>query len=383
MDNIKKLYKGSRLIETIKNYSLVDKSDQVEEIEEGLIEDDHFYTDKEFWSTITSNPEASIGNRFNLYYFVVSNWVARVPGLFWTDNSQLLRREAKSNIAFKSNDWVEFYPPGKSKKVMGGIGTIRLSPSESGSVLLSVSAGCNASSGIPILVFPDVMDQLNLRQGDAVCISGAKWHPMSVQWASSFASTKDIPRGYLVVDTINKIQIIDRDYPVTYHPFSLMEYQSEDALLYDFVYVTADTKVESSKKKIEMFFENYAKKEGRNGEYLLNPDMISPIFESRYMSPSELNEPSQKANVELLYERIRNAQFNNASIEQLVLKLPKYYDSSSSARTLAKNVGLNVSLIADGPPVSILAQIIQKSIENELIESLIDRVIFEYPQIFK
>lgn len=60
--------------------------------------------------------------------------------------------------------------PGKSKKVLGGIGTILLSPDINGNVLMSVSAGCNASTGIPLLIFRSVLEILNIQQGDIVDI---------------------------------------------------------------------------------------------------------------------------------------------------------------------------------------------------------------------
>jgi hypothetical protein len=120
---------------------------------------------------------------------------------------------------------------------MGGVGTLLLPPTDEGKILLSVSAGCNASTGIPLLCFPEVYDHLKIKQGDCVIIRGAKWLPMDMHWASKFASTKDIPRGYLVIDSIDKIRVLNRNYPVAYHPFSLMEYEYQDSLFYDFVYV--------------------------------------------------------------------------------------------------------------------------------------------------
>lgn len=90
-----------------------------------------------------------------------------------------------------------------------------------------------------------------------------------------------MPRGYLVLDNLEQIEIIGRGCPIVYHPFSIMEYEHKDSLLYDFVYVTADSKAKDVELQIENFFNDYSKKDGRNGEYLLNPNIINPIFESR------------------------------------------------------------------------------------------------------
>jgi len=110
---------------------------------------------------------------------------------------------------------------------LGGIETIHLPPNDVGKRLISITSSCNSSVGIPILVYPEVYDYLNLKQGDVVDIEGAKWQQMDIPWAKRFASTKKIPRGYLIIDSINQIKVSNYqiNVPVIYHPFSIMEYQ--------------------------------------------------------------------------------------------------------------------------------------------------------------
>ena len=378
---LKELYKGTKLIETIENYAL---AEEVNSLNENISNDENFWfsNDEEFWRNVITDPTKYWNQKIDLFDFVVSDWVARVPGLYWTSSSEQIRQHKKEDIALKSKQWIEFYPPGKSKKVMGGVGTLLLPPTDEGKILLSVSAGCNASTGIPLLCFPEVYDHLKIKQGDCVIIRGAKWLPMDMHWASKFASTKDIPRGYLVIDSIDKIRVLNRNYPVAYHPFSLMEYEYQDSLFYDFVYVTADSKVKNVNSEIEHFFKEYAKKEGRNGEYLLNPNIVSPIFESRYSCPSELSSTSEKAKLNLLYERIRKTYFKDQSVEVLMIKLPQYYQSSVSVRTLAKKIGLNVSLLVEDSAVNMSFQLIDLCIKKEIVENLVDRLTVDYPQIF-
>lgn len=380
--SLKELYKGAKLIETIENYAL---AEELNSINENITNDESFWfsNDEEFWKNIIADPTKYWNQKVDLYDFVVSDWVARVPGLYWTLSSEHIRQHKKEDIALQSKQWIEFYPPGKSKKVMGGVGTLLLPPTDEGKILLSVSAGCNASTGIPLLCFPEVYDHLKIKQGDCVMIRGAKWLPMDMHWASKFASTKDIPRGYLVIDSIDKIQVLNRNYPVAYHPFSLMEYEYQDSLFYDFVYVTADSKVKNVNSEIEHFFKEYAKKEGRNGEYLLNPNIVNPIFPSRYLSPTELTQASEKAKLNLLYERIRGAYFKEQSVEQLMIKLPQYYQSSVSVRTLAKKIGVNVSLLVEDSAVNMSSQLIDLCIKKEMVVNLVDRLTIDYPQIFK
>ena len=379
--SLKELYKGTKLIETIENYALAEEITLVNQ-DEVNTDKFEFYNDQQFWSSIINEPSKYWNQKIDLYNFVISDWIARVPGLYWISSSEKIRQHKKEDIALQSKQWIEFYPPGKSKKVMGGVGTLLLPPTDEGKVLLSISAGCNASTGIPLLCFPEVYDHLKIKQGDCVMIRGAKWLPMDKNWSSKFASTKDIPRGYLVIDSIDKIQVLERNYPVIYHPFSLMEYEYQDSLFYDFVYVTADSKVKNVNSEIEHFFKEYAKKEGRNGEYLLNPNIVSPIFESRYSCPSELSSTSEKAKLNLLYERIRKTYFKDQSVEVLMIKLPQYYQSSVSVRTLAKKIGLNVSLLVEDSAVNMSFQLIDLCIKKEMIENLVDRVTVDYPQIF-
>lgn len=380
--SLQQLYKGSKIIETLENYSL---------IEEGsIIEKDYnrktvkyFYSEENFWKTIIDNPSNYWGREIDLFSFVISDWVARVPGLFWTESSISMRNHNDTDIAIQSKEWTEFNPPGKSKKVLGGIGTLLLPPTDDGKIIMSVSASCNASTGIPLLIFPEVIDAHKLKQGNFVSIRGAKWQPMNIQWASQFDSVLGIPRGYLIIDKPEKIEVFNDNYPVVYHPFSIMEYEYKDTILYDFVYATADSKVENIDLQIEKFFKEYRKKDGRNGEYLLNPNIIKPIFESRYLSPKELQKPSEKAKLKLLYERVRNSNFNGIAIEKLVNELPKFYFSKESIITLARNIGINPQNLADDSATSMSAQLISICIEKEKVEILIDRMVVDYPQIFK
>ena len=210
------------------------------------------------------------------------------------------------------------------------MGILLLPPTDEGKVLISVSVGCNASTGIPVQLFPEVIEALKIKQGDIINIRNAKWQPMNIQWSKQFASTKDVPRGYLVVDNLEKIEMVGGGYPIVYHPFYIMDYEHKDSLLYDFVYVTVDSKAKDVKLQIEKFFNDYSKKDRRNGEYILNPNIINPIFESRYTCPSELQKPSEKAKLKLLYQRVKDVHFNNVAIDLLINDLPKFYQSISS-----------------------------------------------------
>ena len=385
MNNMRefKAIKGTKMIETIENYSIAenDTHSSFQNIESKY--DSIFYTDKDFWDTRLRYPKEFGDKTVGLYNFVISEWVARVPGLYWADSSASIRQHTEDEIAVKSKEWTEYTPPGKSKKVLGGIGTILLPVDDMGKRIVSASSSCNSSLGVPLLIFPDVWEYLKLCQGDIVIIKNAKWQSVDLTWSHRFASTRNIPRGYLVIDKIDKIEIIERDYPIVDNPFSIMEYQKGDALLYDFVYLTIDSKVNNAKQETEEFFSNYAKKDSRNGRYLINPNMVDPIFDAKYMTPSEMHLPTQKAQIELLYERIKNENFDKITLNELIELLPKYYDSTSSIRRLVKNLGVSVSIIQEDSPASMSAQLINFCLRSNKIEELVDRMMVEYPKIFK
>lgn len=379
--SLTELYKGAKVIEIIENYAL--SKTPVSRVYEDYVSGSYrFYSDQNFWDSIIAAPSKYWGRKISLNQFIVSDWVARVPGLYWSAAAEVMRRHIMpQDIAIQSREWIEFNPPGKSKKVLGGIGTLLLPPAADGKVLFSVSSGGNASTGIPVLCFPEVMSTLNIKQGDCVTINKAIWYPMDMNWAARFASTRDIPRGYLVIDAIDKINVLKSDCPVVYHPFSIMEYEYESGLFYDFVYLTVDSKRKDVDQEIADFFHYYSRKEGRYGQYLLNPNIVNPLFESVYESPAEFRHKSEMAKLNLLYKRVRDTYFKGESIEHLIIKVSQLYQSASSIKTLARSIGLNVALLADDSAASMSSQLINLCIEREMVESLIDRIAFEYPEI--
>lgn len=377
-------YKGAKIIETIENYSIVKNRLASDIHNANSCSESFIIDDKEFWHKVTNNQNEFWNKKFSFYHFVVSDWVARVPGLFWTEYSAEIRKHSEQDIAIESKDWIVFHPPGKSKKVLGGIGTIHLPPNDEGKKLISITSSCNASVGIPILIFPEVYDHLNLKQGDVVDIEEVKWQQMDIPWAKRFASTERVPRGYLIIDSIDQIRVSrDENVPVLYHPFSIMEYQSKDALLYDFVYLSLDSKVKNQRKKIETFFNDYANQENRNGSYLINPDITNPTFETQYISPAEMQRPSEKAKIDLIYQRIRNVSFNDATLDELIHALPNYYNTNVSISALSQRIGISPAFLADDNAASMSAQLINYCMKTNKIEELIDRMIVEHPTIFR
>jgi hypothetical protein len=379
---LSKAYKATKIIEAIENYSLFEINKLKESKSTRKKRNDWYYSDHEFWKKVISTPENFWNRKMNFSQFTLCDWVSRVPGLYWTKYSEEIRRHSKKDIARQSRQWIELKPFGKSKKVVGGIGTLLLSPNDEGKRLMSVSSSCNASVGIPVLISPNVFDSLKLEKGDVINIMNATWQPMDSHWSVRFASTQNIPKGYLIIDSPEKVSIIKKDMPFAFQPFSIMEYQKDDALLYDFVYLGVDNKLKNLNSVIQKFFNYYAKKEDRHGTYLLNPNMIQPLFETQYTTPSEMQSPSEKAKLQLIYKRIRKQEFKKTTLDKLIETLPHFYDSSIAIRRLAKTVGVSSAMFQEDNAASMSAQLINYCFETNKIEELTDRMIVEYPQIF-
>lgn len=121
--SLKELYKGTKLIETVENYAL---AEEVNSIKEDILNDECFWfsNDEEFWRNIIANPIKFWNQKIDLYNFVVSDWIARIPGLYWTPSSEQIRQHKNEDVALQSKQWIEFHPPGKVKKSDGRFGYI-------------------------------------------------------------------------------------------------------------------------------------------------------------------------------------------------------------------------------------------------------------------
>ncbi|SFT96429.1 hypothetical protein SAMN04489724_3011 [Algoriphagus locisalis] len=375
-------FKGAKIIEAIENYRvLADKRELVTE-EEPVETEEFCRTDSEFWSMVFSLGDEIFTRTFSFGLVGVSNWVARIPGLYWTPAAHILRENADSNFILDSKFFNELNPNDKSKKVLGGVGCIKIPPDEVGNRIITISTQGNTSSGIPVLINAEIFEKLKLEQGDELSVSNAKWRGMSADWAKRFATVKEVPRGYLVVDSDSKIVKLGKSrFQIYYHPYSILQYESNDSLLYDFVFMTVIND-QDERNQIEDFFEYYRTKNNRFGTYLINPDLVNPCLDAKYSHPIDMVSPSEQANVNLIYERIRGIQFNNVTIDELLEILPKYYNSAIALKKLADNIGISPSLLMEDSGTVMGNQLISLCIKRNKIEELIDRLVVDYPRIF-
>jgi hypothetical protein len=378
------LYRCARSLEAIENYSLADKPLFEEPQPPGGINHGGypFTQDRDFWYKVfedveRNNPGKSMwGAGFSFYRFAISEWVGRVPGLFWTKGADKLRKLADRAVQYESKGWKTLHPYGKSEKVVGGIGTLKIPPSEREYRLITLSAGHNASSGIPALVSPEVWEGRKLKEGHVINFT-ARWQPMTAEWASRFPSIKGIPRGYLVLSDPAQIQnVSDVTTPTQIHPFTVMEYTHGNAILFDFVFATADTAGKHYRKELEGFFDGYKRDAGRDGRYLLSADINNPLWDAEYDSPAALRgDAGAQAQLGLLEARVRQISFKGKSLTAILDFLTDNYDDVSMRR-ISDAVGIPpAQWYASGISTAALAaRFLDKCVKREKVEVLLDAV---------
>lgn len=377
-------FKAARILETIENFSVSDdisiKASKKKDDEGGL----NFLDAESFWKAVLNNPSNFWNKKINTGWFVLSSWVARVPGLYWTPTAQIMREKGFEHIAEYDGRSIELFPGGKSRMVEGGLGTIKIAPDDDGKSLFSICTYADSSEGIPVLIFPDVIDKFKLKEGFNVRLSNATWQSMSVEWAKRFAFTKEVPRGVLIVNHASQMEIKEDNVPIKSYPFSIMEYDGSNSKLFDYVFAQVDDiSKPAMRKRAENFFRDYAAKDSRYGRYLLNTNLVDPLFEADFMSPSDMQLPSQKAKLDLLYARIKDLSFSKTNLDKLIDILPENYESSTAIRTLARNIGVKNSFLQDDDAASMSSQLINYCLKSGKIEELTARMCTDYPEIFK
>ncbi|AIM37577.1 hypothetical protein KO02_13435 [Sphingobacterium sp. ML3W] len=77
---LQSLLKGTKIIETLENYAIA------ETIESTFIDTSEersymYFDESDFWNDVLGDRDKYWNSKVDLYNFVVSDWVARVPGL--------------------------------------------------------------------------------------------------------------------------------------------------------------------------------------------------------------------------------------------------------------------------------------------------------------
>lgn len=380
-------YIGTRVLETSTNYALADGALVTPPEPRQSSRERRLDADEQFWHTVMTNPEQSWGTRFHIEQPVaISEWVARVPGLFWKPGVSQFR-EYQKGIYEMIGRWRMQSPLAKSARVMGGIGTLRLPPSEDGTRLVTLTTGLNASAGIPTLISPEVWDHIcgqGPAEGRLIWLdASASWQPMSVGWASQFQATKDIPRGYLVIRNPDTVHVLPESASILIHPFSVMEYREGTKELFDFVFATASTG-EEFRPRLEWFFTDYAQAKNRYGRYLLAGDMVHPIWKADFNTPAELRliDPAAGSQLALLEARVRQHMLGDDTIERVLEALAKSCHTSTDLQRVSSDCGIEPGLwLRGGTPVELASQLVEEILRQDKMTELIEVVARRYPSI--
>lgn len=384
--SLREAYVGVRIIETNDNYSRADAPLNVAPGASHRKCSKSFDGDEYLWMDILRDPTQAWGIDVDFDGVALSEWVARVPGLYWKRASQRLRQMSPAVLEEKTERWTKYSPPSKSGKVMGGIGTFRLLPSDDGTRLITLTASLNASAGVPALVAPAVWEKLQKRGPcEGQLLRGkARWQPMSATWAPRFPSTREIPRGYLMLNEPDSVQLRGETAPTQIHPFTIMEYTAGSMELFDFVYVTIDTGNPAYRGALAEFFDTYKNDRGRFGRYLLAGDMVDALWDAEYDSPADLRraDPSAGSQLALLEARVRERMLGNDTIERLLEALGSTSHSNDDVKRLSKDIGINPSIwFRGGSLAEACSQFMDEVMRKNKLEELVETLAVNYPKV--
>ena len=133
------------------------------------------HSNKEFWR-YAKERDFSSGQVINLKDFTIIEWIPFSPGLYYTEDAMLARREAERHINYRHR---EYTPSGKISMVNGGVGSIRLIPklinNKEYNILGATSTGIS-HQGLPLLVsnriYQRYIDQIKYNRGISATIVG-------------------------------------------------------------------------------------------------------------------------------------------------------------------------------------------------------------------
>ena len=365
-------YHDTRILEAAVNYTKADETSisLTEDAKPDLNEVENIYSDEQFWKNIFADPESYWDKDFKTGYQVtLSEWVARVPGMFWHSDSQQFHELAEKSIFKKLPNGLRVYPPmTKSTIVMGGTGTLKLSPILD-LRLCSISTNKNASVGIPVLIHPEVWEYHKLKEGDT--INGTfRWKKMESQWAQNFLSTKNIVRGYLELRHPDQITKGHEDGENMFHPFSIMEYERNSLRYYDFMFLTMNTRI--TRDELKDFLRTYALENG-NGRYLIECDINNPIFEGQFTDPAHFRNEG-KEHLQFMETRLKDILKGEDIQEEVLTALTTYY-SPDDLNRVSTSIGISPALWNIGGAmadvaVAFLNEVNQKDNLHQLIEAI-------------
>lgn len=379
-------FAGVHVLEICHNYVRADDPlNQAPETHQSEAQDIELQIDRQLWSDIHCEPERHWGQKIHFTGAGLSEWVARVPGLYWTPGASALREFGPAaNIL--SEEWLRYECYHESPHVFGGIGTLRLSPATDGSRLVTLTQEMNASCGFPILVSPDVWTKITKAGNvEGRILSGtAHWQPIPHGWSERFHYTLSLPRGCLVISDPDQVEVHDAIAPMVIHPFTVMEYYAGARKLFDFVYAQADTACPGYRLSLAAFFDAYKDMNERYGRYLLGGDTIQPLWEAEFSSPADLRraDPAADSKLELLEARVQERMLGHDVVDTLLEALGEVLHTPDEVRVLSAEIGIPPGVwYSGGSVVETINQFVNAARLRSKLTALIEAVSRYYPEL--
>ncbi|MBO0950614.1 hypothetical protein [Fibrella forsythiae] len=361
-------YKATHIIETLENYAISDRIDDLSvsslTLPERTVQDEY-----DFWKMVLADNTKLFDVPFSLADFIISEWVPRVPGLI---HSLMESTFSYKFDKFSYLNWDDHYPSSESGELLGGVGTNMLPPIN-GRRIVSVGKRGMVSYAIPLLIGDTIWHKLNLEPGHRIRLKRVRWQRMTQEWTQRFESIKGIPRAYLLVEDESQIEITAKREQPSYQPYTLIEYEREGLILYD--YLIRDVPPEKSWDQIGDEFETRRVKHYSNGRFLLNPDPANPLFNDAYDSPEQLRraEVGSRYHLELIKERIRDTYFRGKRAEEILQLLAQVYSDTPSINRIATYLRFPVTTFAGNRPADQISQFMNWCLNTPgKMEELID-----------
>lgn len=389
--SLRRAYVGTWVLETSENYALADAPLVTPPESPATGEVAPLDEDRRFWEIVFRFKDEVWGATVGVGMGVaVSEWVARVPGLFWRPGAQAFRQYEQERYTLVRG-WHVYEPRLKSAKVMGGVGTMRLPMADNGARLISLCTGLNASAGVPALVSADVWDKIASQgpyEGRVIRFEqGARWMRMASAWAANFQTTRDLPRGYVVLNDPDAVEVLDDVAPVLIHPFTVMEYREGAKELFDFVYASADTSNRDYRAALEQFFGWYAGDAGRFGRYLLAGDMLNPMWDAQFDTPADLrrSDPAAGSQLELLEERVRRSMLADDAVDDVMDALGKVARNQADFERLSADIGVEFAVWHRGgvTPAEAASLFVEEVLRQDKLAELIEVLVRLYPALME
>jgi hypothetical protein len=344
---------GVNAVRSAQDYTKLSGYNSLHEVETTTVRRE--YSDEgHFWNDVLSRDKERVpreGDTIRLRGFGLSRWVPRVPGLFWKAESSLLRTNAdeyqlpvevmQPNFREKHVGQI-LTPKGKTLKILGGVGNVRLRPTNQGLLLVASSSG-EYWRGIPVFIRDEVLTHRGLIPTGTMAVITGVWTSIPQEAALGLGGEAGIPRKCLVVNRSRDLELKRNSVMVGFSSaWTLFERRDERTNLraYDFAYSTFAVDSEESPVGIHRHFteeeeagdwlREYIDK--FNGRALTDYDEDTPHFDallpinelmSREVQPERLRsfieqvKRSALSEDEVVYEKLPELLLTKFNLEDL------------------------------------------------------------------